>query len=172
MSLIYTKEWEDELMELAALDVWTVENNGAKIIELIEMGNQTKDKKVVQAIIKAFDFDINIDETFYGVLSTIEPILYFESLFQIAPEFLQNKNGRLLILSVLEQTNGNKYTKKEWDIFYDIANKYLNKKDLKSYILAFKEKDEEYGECRDEYPYPQFYQLFQKLLKEKVKSNG
>jgi len=167
MSLIYTKEWENELMELAVLNVWTVENNGAKIIELIEMGNQTKDKKVVQAIIRAFDSDINIDETFYGILSTIEPTLYFEALFEMAPEFLENKNRRLLVLSVLEQTNGNKYTKKEWDIFYNVANKYLSKKDLEAFILAFKEEDEEYGECGDEYPYPEFYELFQKLLKEK-----
>jgi len=58
------------------------------------------------------------------------------------------------------------YTK-EWDIFYNIANKYLSKKDLEAYILAFKEENEEYGECEDDYPYPQFHELFQKLLKEK-----
>lgn len=159
-------KWTDEILDYTKKSSLYEEYDGDRYEKLIYMASNTKEIKVVQGLMHCLKYELpGMDQTIENTLATIEPLIYYRALFELTPELVSDKNNRDVFIRLLSQAHGDKYTEDEWKAFYDIAKKHLSKKDVENVLLAFKEGD--YDNEDDDYPYPQFYQLFKKLLKEK-----
>lgn len=158
--------WTKEILDFTKKSSLYEEYNGDRYEKLIFMAENTKETKVVQGLMRCLEYELpGMDQTIESTLATIEPFIYYSALFDLAPKLLQTRDERDVFMRLLSQAYGYKYTIDDWNKIYTIGQKHLRKKDIENIILAFKEGDLDNED--DDYPYPEFYQLFQKLLKEK-----
>ena len=163
MNFKYTEAWGKEILELASSDLPT-EEDGYRLINLIEIANNTKDKKVIQTLMECLCNELySIDQTIYENFNSAEYSLYYTALFDKIAEFLLTKENRSLAVYLLDRHHKYEFSKEEWEMIYNIANKSLTKLDIEKLLLGFEEEDW----YNQDYPFPEFYKLFKKLLKEK-----
>jgi len=161
------EKWTEEILYFTKKSALYEDYDGDRYIKLISMADNTKEVKVVQGLMRCIEYDLpGMDECIFDTLSTIEPSIYYTSLFKLVPEIIYSVDGRVTFLSTLPQHRlGNKYAQDTWKEIYNLGKEYLSKKDLEKIILAYKEDGFNYYD--EENIYTQFYKLFQKLLKEK-----
>ena len=166
-SIENVNEWSNELLILTKNHASYEEYNGDRYIQVIEMGNNSKDKKVIQTLMDCFQYEISdvIDQYILGTLSTINYKLYYETLFELIPKILKDNNSDVAVL-LLCICNGEKFTLEQWNGIEKLSKKYLNNTIMQK-LLKLMERNQYFTLESEDYPYPQFYQLFQKLLKEK-----
>jgi len=163
MNFKYTEAWGKEILELASSGLPT-EEDGYRLINLIETANNTQDKKVIQTLMEClFNELYSIDQTIYENFAGTEYSLYYTALFDKIAEFLLIKENRSLAVYLLDRQYKYEFSKEEWEMIYNIANKSLTKLDIEKLLLGFEEEDW----YNQDYPFPEFYKLFKKLLKEK-----
>jgi len=163
MNFKYTEAWGKEILELASSGLPT-EEDGYRLINLIETANNTKDKKVIQTLMECLLTELNsIEQAIYGNLADTEYSLYYTALFDKIAEFLLIKEKRSIAVYLLDRQYNYEFSKEEWGMIYNIANKSLTKLDIEKLLLGFEEEDW----YNQDYPFPEFHQLFKKLLKEK-----
>ena len=110
-------------------------------------------------------------------LVTVDYRLYYQAFFELSDDFLKSEDGRFALMNQLTEYYGYKgvpSTKEEWSTIYNIARENLSIDSIKEILNIYHKKEIGYfGEIiypmeNDERSiYPQFYQLFKKLLKEK-----
>ena len=158
--------WTEEILDLTKKNSLYEDFDGDRYEKLIFMAEDTKEIKVVQGLMRCLEYELpGMDQTIEDVLSMVDPLTYYNALFELAPKLLKTKNDRDVFLGLLSQAHGYKYNINEWNKIYTMGEKHLRKKDIENIILAFKEGnlDNEDSGSR----YQKLYQLFQKLLKEK-----
>jgi len=159
------EKWTEEILYFTKKSSLYEEYDGNRYIKLISMADNTKEEKVVQGLMRCIEYDLpGMDECIFDTLSTIEPSIYYTSLFKLLPEIICSVDGRFHFMWILiQQRIVNSYSKDIWEKIYNLGKEYLSKKDLEKIILAYKEDG---LDCNDEEDgYTQFYKLFQKLLK-------
>ena len=159
------EKWTEEILYFTKKSSLYEEYDGNRYIKLISMADNTKEEKVVQGLMRCIEYDLpGMDECIFDTLSTIEPSIYYTSLFKLLPEIICSVDGRFHFMWILiQQRIVNSYSKDIWEKIYNLGKEYLSKKDLEKIILAYKEDG---LDCNDEKDgYTQFYKLFQKLLK-------
>jgi len=160
--------WTQEILDFTKKSSLYEEYEGDRYEKLIFMAENTKEVKIVQGLIRCLEYELpGMDQTIYGVLATIDPLIYYTALFKLFPWIIQDVDSRNTFAWVLDRQVNYKFTVDEWEEIYSLAKKYLSKSDLEGIMISYIKG----GLIEDQdYPYPQFYELFQKLLKEKSAS--
>jgi len=161
------EKWTEEILYFTKKSSLYEDYDGDRYIKLISMADNTKEVKVVQGLMRCIEYDLpGMDESIFDTLSTIEPSIYYTSLFKLVPEIIYSVDGRFHFMWILiQQRIINSYSKDTWKEIYNLGKEYLSKKDLEKIILAYKEDGGSYD--NEENNDTQFYKLFKKLLKEK-----
>ena len=171
MKIENVDEWAKEIMYLTTLDVHNDEENSRfeKLLYMTDSG--TDNKKIVRSLMKILfiNDEIGWDETIYNNLGLVSYKLYYEVLFELMI-YLRDDKGMFLGLYMLENYSGDIYTKEQWEEIYNIAWKRLDQ-DTIVRILEYYEEDGPYIDY-DDYPFPEFKLLFERLLKEKYTNHG
>ncbi len=169
MKFTYSEQWRDELLKHASNEGITRDETG-KFIDLILMADDTNDEKVIYALIQTLVIskcDLGgVEETVLSTLASTDYKAYYNVLFRDIPKILKSEDKGLAVLLLDRGYNGHTFTSKEWSVIENLANKYLSK-DILVVLLQLMENNRYFDLEDEDYPFPQFYKLFQKLLKEK-----
>lgn len=166
MKLKYNEIWAEEVLKHSNnKDISGDET--MRLVELIDMADYTEDVKIIRVLFLALQAEDlgGVPETIFGALSTIDYKDYYLVLFELIPQILQSNNQDLSVY-LLSMKSGDKFTLKEWNTIKQLSAKYLNNEVLRE-ILKLMENNKYFTLDSEDYPFPEFHQLFKKLLKEK-----
>jgi len=174
------KQFSDEMLESSRRNSLYEDYDGDKYLKYIWSAKYTKDIKVVKVLMRCLVYKLNgPEQDILESLSSIDYRLYYHALFELANDFLNSEDGSFSFMNQLIDHHGYNAekvpsTKEEWRTIYDIAKENLSIDNIKEIINIYhKEKIGYWGtlaypmENDEDTIYPQFYKLFQKLLKEK-----
>jgi len=135
MNYIYTKEWEERILELSEKGCKQGYLDSPEAIELtnlIEETDYSNDRRVIKVLQFIFSkCDLYIDETFFGTLSSMDYKIYYEVYFQNVHKLINiNEDSRYKTVDLLEWTMRD-LTSEEISRILPFVNKYINHDDMK-----------------------------------------
>lgn len=171
MKFKYSETWAEELLELA-YNEYVTRDETMRLLALIDMADYTDDTEVIRTLFMALlGKDLGgVEETIFGTFEDIDYKVYYSTLFEQIPKILESEDSGLSSY-LLGSCIVDESILEKWDVIEKLGNKYLNKEVIEE-ILKCMENNRYHSldpdDLEDEdYPYPQFYKLFQKILKEK-----
>ena len=166
MKLKYNEIWAEEVLKHSNNEDISRDET-MRLIELIDMAECTEDVKVIRVLFLALEAEDlgGVEETIFGILSTVDYKDYYLALFELIPQILQSNDPDLAVY-LLSMKSGDQFTPKEWNTIKQLITKYLNNEVIRE-LLKLMENNKYFDLDTGDYPFPEFYQLFKKLLKEK-----
>ena len=172
------KQFSDEMIESSRRNSLYEDYDGDKYLQYIWSARHTKDIRVVKVLMRCLVYELKgPEQDILESLASVDYRLYYQAFFELSDDFLESEGGRFALMDQLVsyyEYNGVPPAKEEWSTIYNIARENLSIDSIKEILNIYHKKEIGYFGTIN-YPmendessiYPQFYQLFKKLLKEK-----
>jgi hypothetical protein len=132
----YTKEWEEKLLKYASNGANLEKEEWHILDNLIDEANRSDDVRAVEALVHVLYYEhYSIDQSVYGILSTINYKIFYEGVFKklntLDLEKAYNLENIILVLHQIDGTDINLKVRTQLKDILELADKYLDLKTVK-----------------------------------------